>query len=183
MLGTHYFDQCTPESGDRDIDQVSHREMCGLEINANHSSYFQIDKQEEDVREGGATLCDHPDESRNSRPDSRPANSKQRQEMKRIDQESTNGVGSRFHGPMQIARRSSKPSHRFQHGPFSAPLDEVLIVLPLRSLELSVQTPTHARKRRKGKPAQGHKGSSPHHPPSDLKMPQSLPTRLLMLGE
>jgi hypothetical protein len=48
--------------------------------------------------------------------------------MKRVDQESTDGVGSRFHVPVQIARRSHKPSHRFQHA--RSPLDDMLIVLP-----------------------------------------------------
>jgi hypothetical protein len=63
MFGTHYLDQHAAESSNCDIEQVSNRQSCRYEINADHRSNLKIDKQEEDVSEARATFGGHADES------------------------------------------------------------------------------------------------------------------------
>src|SRR5262249_46834386 len=57
------FRSAAPERRNRNIDQVPHGEVRGLEINADHRSNFKIDEQEEDVAEARPTWGGHSDES------------------------------------------------------------------------------------------------------------------------
>src|SRR6266446_2368022 len=62
MLGTHYLDQHAAEGSHCDIDQVSNRKPCGLEVNTDHRTELEIDEQEEDVAEARMTLGGHSNE-------------------------------------------------------------------------------------------------------------------------
>src|SRR5262249_41049215 len=86
MLCTNKFDKNATQCSDGNVDQVAHRQSGCLEVNSNHCSDLEIDKQQQKVPQFGPSSMNHAEESPDGRPHCCCTEREQRQIVKGIDQ-------------------------------------------------------------------------------------------------
>src|SRR5215471_16254903 len=93
MLCANEFYENASQSGDSNIDQVAYWQTGCFEVNPNHCSDFEIDKQQQEVPEFSSPPMHHADECSEGRPHGRRTKREQRQIVKGIDQKRSECVG------------------------------------------------------------------------------------------
>ena len=115
MLGANELDENAAQGGDGDIDEIADGQPCRLEIDADHGSDFEINEQEQDVRQAGVPLRHHFGKSRDCGPHRGRPDGEQRQVMKPVDQQGAKSIGERLHARVNIVSGLSDPAYRLGH--------------------------------------------------------------------